>query len=178
MNLNEEKNTEILDVMKSFKLPSHAEIIEDIENGNIKATEFLALAGIIENALNPPKTTPNGKKFHDELRELVLDEMGENKQLVTEHGYTFEKAEVGTKYDFTKNPLWGQLKGKEQIAANERKAFEKKMKAASDKIGGIRETYVVEELNEETGELEMNEYRLLPPMKTSTLSYKKTKTKK
>ena len=76
-------------------------------------------------------------------------------------GVKLETAEFGTKYDYSKTPLWNELKAEEDAIATKRKNLESILKLTKEHTGQV---------DPDSGELT----ELFPPIKTSTTAPKLT----
>ena len=133
-----------------------AAIIELIDEGHLKATQV---------ALNVKSISDLFDELKDQLRGRVLDELNAytKGEEITLFGATFEVIEAGTKYDYTgcNDAEYNDLTS----AINELTA---KRKEREKFLRGIKNATTI--VNEETGEV----VRILPPVKTSTTTYKTT----
>lgn len=93
------------------------------------------------------------------IREDVLEELGKSAGKASKHDCKVERAEVGTKYDYSASADWHNFKLTEEEAAIERKKVEERLKRIPP--GKLQ-------VDQETGET------LTGPAKVSTTSFKVT----
>jgi hypothetical protein len=133
-----------------------ASIILLIDEGHLKATQV---------ALNVKSMTDLFDAIKEELRGRVLDELNvytKGEEIVL-FGAHFEVIEAGTKYDYSgcNDAEYNDLNEQINELTARRKEREKFLR-------GIKNATTI--VNEETGEL----VRILPPVKSSTTTYKTT----
>lgn len=94
------------------------------------------------------------------IREAAIDEFDKyGEKEVSLENANLSKIEAGTKYDYSKDDVWNELKAVETVAANQRKEREAILKALKNPM---------EEFNEDTGEIR----KIYPAVKTSTTTIK------
>jgi len=156
MNTDIQLDSEPVALTKEIIRDRAASIISLIDEGHLKATQV---------ALNVKSMTDLFDAIKDELRGRVLDELNvyTKGEEVVLFGATFEVIEAGTKYDYTgcNDAEYDELSQQINELTARRKEREKFLR-------GIKNATTV--VNEETGELT----RILPPVKTSTTTYKTT----
>jgi hypothetical protein len=156
MNTDIQLDSEPVALTKEIIRERAASIISLIDEGHLKATQV---------ALNVKSMTDLFDAVKEELRGRVLDELNAytKGEEVTLFGATFEVIEAGTKYDYTgcNDAEYNELTRAIDLLITKRKEREKFLR-------GIKNATTV--VNEETGEL----VRILPPVKTSTTTYKTT----
>jgi hypothetical protein len=156
MNTDIQLDSEPVALTKEIIRERADSIIQLIDEGHLKATQV---------ALNVKSMTDLFDAVKDELRGRVLDELNAytKGEEVTLFGATFEVIEAGTKYDYAgcNDAEYNDL----TAAINELTA---KRKEREKFLRGIKNATTV--VNEETGEL----VRILPPVKSSTTTYKTT----
>jgi hypothetical protein len=156
MNTDIQLDSEPVALTKEIIRDRAASIISLIDEGHLKATQV---------ALNVKSMTDLFDAIKDELRGRVLDELNaytKGEEIVL-FGATFEVIEAGTKYDYSgcNDAEYNDLTAAINDLTARRKEREKFLRSIKNA------TTIV---NEETGEL----VRILPPVKTSTTTYKTT----
>jgi uncharacterized coiled-coil DUF342 family protein len=156
MNTDIQLDSEPVALTKEIIRERADSIIQLIDEGHLKATQV---------ALNVKSMTDLFDAVKDELRGRVLDELNAytKGEEVTLFGATFEVIEAGTKYDYSgcNDAEYDELSQQINELTARRKDREKFLRSIKNA------TTIV---NEETGEL----VRILPPVKTSTTTYKTT----
>jgi hypothetical protein len=128
-------------------------IIQSVKEGEINPIELLVQLKALEKAT---------ERIVKEIKENVLTEASKYPGNSFDFkGNKIERAELGTKYDYSKcnDPIWENLDSKASAASNDKKDRETFLKAIKDK-----ETIV----DPNTGEV----VTIYPPLKTSTTGLK------
>lgn len=124
------------------------ELTEGVASGFVNPLEFLVKIEFLNKVIEQAKK---------QVKELALQNLTQPQELF---GAKVEVAEIGVKYDYSKNEIWQELKDKMQPLEDELKKVEEQIKMAT-KIGKSI-------VDESTGEL------ISPVQKTSTASIKIT----
>lgn len=147
------------------------QLIQQVHDGKVSALDMIAIGKTYQQIINGDDKKGNG--ILDQLLDLALDELGQfGKEKVTKLIFEVSQIEAGTKYDYSKDPIWNKLKLAEEAAKEYREQREQLLKNAPrpDILKGIK---AMTELDQDTGEY----FDLLPPIKTSKTTLKFTKIK-
>jgi hypothetical protein len=106
---------------------------KDIESGNVNALEVYTIFKTFEELQ---------RKLKPMMEDYIMHDIEHEEEIFTRYGFDIEKAEVGVKYDFSKDETWNSYQRMIDDIRERQKEREKQMKA-------IREP----QINADTGEI-------------------------
>lgn len=130
--------------------------IAESGEGLFEYLTFLKFCDKLAEEISGNQYKEGDKEFKEMVRTAIASH---GKSYTTTAGVKFELAETGTKYDFSHNPKWVELKEKMDAIKAELKAYEDLLKA----VPAGKEIF-----DGDTGD------KLIGPGKSSTSSYKVT----
>ena len=162
------KQLEIFQKINS--IPTKKDIIKFIELGNLDVMDFITSRKIISNtSLAKGAKSKANDEFEAQIRDLVLEQMGENKTFIC-NGFEVTKSEVGTTYDFSNDIIHCEIKEEIKELTAKLKQHETLLKNIDNDITAPP-TYLT---SSNTGE----QYKAVKVTAQSTSSYKIMKHKK
>lgn len=151
-------------VIEQFK----TEVFEKVENNEIDPLMVAAAIKVYKSIIDGESGKSNGLSHL--IQKKVIDEYDKyNQRKLSYHGFELEKAEAGSTYDYSADPIWNSIAEEVDRVKEKLKAREEQLKALSipDRIKGESNNMV---LDPSTGEL----YEEMPPVKRSTTIVKLT----
>ena len=127
-------------------------LISEMTHLGVEETDIIARAEFLKQSL---------ELVREKLSETIVDKLSRNNGSLTSFGVELKLAEVGTKYDYSRDKVWQLLQTKCLEA-------DKKRKEREDLLKVVKETYTI--VDESTGELTS----ISPIPKSSKTSFKIT----